>query len=318
MASTKPTEANPTENRAVPAADSDPLAEIELGALKELKILRDQQAVVEGRLEELEKHRGSTSPLVFERVMHDYRSQIGALDERAEPLRCSVRAEFAKLERLVDRLHEDEQAVRSSREELVLRHQVGEFSKEEFDSRIACVEQQMARAAKRVERGTQLRHHFVAAFRSEDELTLGEPPPLAPAPTAATVATPQVPASPGEPEEQIGGTLIIPSQELGATMMVDPARLVLVGEGEEPEIHSLRLDVTLLGRDSGCHIRIKSKTVSRRHAEIRLEAQGFTVHDLGSENGTYLNGERITVAVAVLKHGDKVRFGDSEFVFELS
>ena len=54
-------------------------------------------------------------------------------------------------------------------------------------------------------------------------------------------------------------------------------------------------------------------TVSRRHAEFRREGSGYTVHDVGSLNGTYVNQQRVDSAV--LQQGDEVQIGKFRLVF---
>jgi pSer/pThr/pTyr-binding forkhead associated (FHA) protein len=54
-------------------------------------------------------------------------------------------------------------------------------------------------------------------------------------------------------------------------------------------------------------------TVSRRHVEFRRESGGFSVHDVGSLNGTYLNRERIDSAV--LSSSDEVQIGKFRLVY---
>lgn len=63
---------------------------------------------------------------------------------------------------------------------------------------------------------------------------------------------------------------------------------------------------TVLGRDPGCDIVITGPHVSRRHAEISIRSGHLWVKDLGSSNGSYLNGKR--TEEAQLKHGDEVKF----------
>ncbi len=66
--------------------------------------------------------------------------------------------------------------------------------------------------------------------------------------------------------------------------------------------------VTSLGRHDDCIIRIKSSQVSRRHCEL-IEAEGkLTVRDLGSSNGTFVNGKRI-LGQQLLKVGDELTVG---------
>jgi pSer/pThr/pTyr-binding forkhead associated (FHA) protein/S1-C subfamily serine protease len=69
-----------------------------------------------------------------------------------------------------------------------------------------------------------------------------------------------------------------------------------------------------LGRDTGCAVVFggdTAKVVSARHAELRSDGGSWVVADLGSRNGTYLNGHRLTGASGPLKVGDVVRLGES-------
>ena len=67
-------------------------------------------------------------------------------------------------------------------------------------------------------------------------------------------------------------------------------------------------NVTSLGRHDDCVIRIKSAQVSRRHCELYEVGGQLMLRDLGSSNGTYVNGKRVTGEVS-LKHGDEVTVG---------
>ena len=77
--------------------------------------------------------------------------------------------------------------------------------------------------------------------------------------------------------------------------------------------HDLQDEKTTVGRLADNALQIDDGSVSSRHAEIELEADVFHLHDLGSTNGTFVNGEQVTDAV--LRHGDEVRFGVVEAVF---
>jgi phosphoserine phosphatase RsbU/P len=70
-----------------------------------------------------------------------------------------------------------------------------------------------------------------------------------------------------------------------------------------------------IGRASDCTIPIKDRYLSRKHAEIVAVPSGWMLKDLGSANGTYLNGTRVE-RDEVLKTGDRIRLGDTEIVFE--
>jgi pSer/pThr/pTyr-binding forkhead associated (FHA) protein len=72
-------------------------------------------------------------------------------------------------------------------------------------------------------------------------------------------------------------------------------------------------DVTTSGRHPDSDIFLDDVTVSRRHAEFHRGGSGFTVRDVGSLNGTYVNRER--VEAATLANGDEVQIGKFRLVF---
>ena len=72
-------------------------------------------------------------------------------------------------------------------------------------------------------------------------------------------------------------------------------------------------DVTTSGRHPDSDIFLDDVTVSRRHAEFHRGGTGFTVRDVGSLNGTYVNRER--VESATLSNGDEVQIGKFRLVF---
>ena len=71
----------------------------------------------------------------------------------------------------------------------------------------------------------------------------------------------------------------------------------------------------ILGRSSECEVQLLDTELSRRHSRIHCEEDGaYLVEDLGSRNGTYLNGALVTEA-AVLGDGDVIRLGSHVFSF---
>ncbi len=71
-------------------------------------------------------------------------------------------------------------------------------------------------------------------------------------------------------------------------------------------------DVTTSGRHPDSDIFLDDVTVSRRHAEFHRDGSTFTVRDVGSLNGTYVNRER--VEAATLASGDEVQIGKFRLV----
>lgn len=72
----------------------------------------------------------------------------------------------------------------------------------------------------------------------------------------------------------------------------------------------------LVGRDRDCAVRVDSANVSRRHARIVVTSGEATVEDLGSKNGTHVNGRRVKQAVA-LNERDRIRFGSVTMTYRI-
>jgi hypothetical protein len=67
-----------------------------------------------------------------------------------------------------------------------------------------------------------------------------------------------------------------------------------------------------IGRDLTNGLRLSEGSSSRAHAELRYEAGGWVLRDLGSMNGTFVNGRRV-VGAMVVRAGDQVTFGRMSF-----
>ncbi len=98
-------------------------------------------------------------------------------------------------------------------------------------------------------------------------------------------------------------------------VQVDADTAVLVVSRGPEAGQSFLLDKPLVtaGRATDADIFLDDVTVSRRHAEIRLDGDVFVVRDSGSLNGTYVNGERVNEAK--LHSGDEIQVGKFHLVF---
>jgi len=72
----------------------------------------------------------------------------------------------------------------------------------------------------------------------------------------------------------------------------------------------------VVGRSQSCDVSIADPSVSRRHAQIVVVSGKVSVGDLGSSNGTFVNGERVDES-APLRSGDVLGLGDAEVSFEI-
>jgi hypothetical protein len=110
--------------------------------------------------------------------------------------------------------------------------------------------------------------------------------------------------------------------ELSSPIKIMPEQIQL--HGERPTMAALidiwgrphRLDPrTLIGRQvDGQGLAILESSVSRHHAHLTLDSDEWTVRDLGSANGTFLD-DKLLAAPAALHEGDRVRFGHIAFYF---
>ncbi len=91
-----------------------------------------------------------------------------------------------------------------------------------------------------------------------------------------------------------------------------PALMALAGpdRGRRFEIAA---ESTTLGRDPACRLRLRDDEVSRTHAEIRADGDGWLLLDRQSSNGTQVNG--VAIQSHRLRHGDRVRLGGTELLF---
>jgi uncharacterized RDD family membrane protein YckC len=83
------------------------------------------------------------------------------------------------------------------------------------------------------------------------------------------------------------------------------------------EVFRLAVDRIVIGRSRSCDLRLRADTVSRLHACITRRAGRMLIEDMGSSNGTFLNG-RLVIGEQPLQAGDVVRFGTLKTAVELA
>lgn len=71
---------------------------------------------------------------------------------------------------------------------------------------------------------------------------------------------------------------------------------------------------TVVGRATDVEIPVEDAGASRRHCRVRMEGQFWVLEDLGSRNGTFVNGKRAE-GVVPLREGDLIRIGTVELIF---
>lgn len=114
--------------------------------------------------------------------------------------------------------------------------------------------------------------------------------------------------------------LLIPKEEPHSTLetkTIQKSRKSCLLHADDPtRFHEIHFHHNILGRSDECNIQIEDSSISRKHAVIYKKKLDFTLEDLDSSNGTFHNGQVIKGPVELV-NGDKLQFGDKEFIFIL-
>jgi hypothetical protein len=151
----------------------------------------------------------------------------------------------------------------------------------------------------------------------EEELAARSGPDVASVAPSVPVAAPLPPIAADVPTVPPGSTMVYaPDPTPEPEPEPEPAAAatdVVVLRWDDRE-HRLEGPATVIGRSSECDIVVGDPNVSRRHAEVRRLGRGFSLVDLGSTNGTEVNGQRITETS--LMNGDVIGVGTTRITFE--
>ena len=123
-------------------------------------------------------------------------------------------------------------------------------------------------------------------------------------------SAPRIRAVPPAPKEEIATPRPRPAHPASGP------RLILKGAAGEVTEYPLG-ESNVIGRSTTASVRLGDREVSRKHSQIDRAGEGYVLSDLGSSNGTFLNGKRL-VAPAALSDGDEVVVGTSRMEFRLT
>jgi phage tail-like protein len=101
-------------------------------------------------------------------------------------------------------------------------------------------------------------------------------------------------------------------------MPPDSPQLTILAEGRVQQTLTLTMDVLRVGRHPDNGLVLADREVSRDHAEFKRESSGFTLTDLGSTNGTFVNDKQLSPHVPyLLSSGDRIRMGTFSLVYQI-
>lgn len=114
--------------------------------------------------------------------------------------------------------------------------------------------------------------------------------------------------------KDLSSTMQIPEEALFEDLPVERAtHLDITCPDCEPRRIKLNDDTLVIGRDTECDIPLKLTNVSRQHAKVTYNGDEYTVMDLESTNGVFVNNIRINRCI--LRNQDLIRIGESKILF---
>jgi hypothetical protein len=294
---------------------ADDLKAIDTFVLDQLTAIRKEQTRLKDYLAKADKLHDNVKESVWHRVVADYDSRAQALAAEATPLEDQVRVEYGKLKALLDRIGRVHEEAGLAKDELEFRHEVGELTSAQLKKSLEEPEATITQCQTDLAAVEEQQKRFLEAFESEDDLLAASPPTL-----VGKAAPAEAPADEASPDatRMVGPDETAPAKagddESGErTFLLPPAVLFIrFGDEETPTEYRL-LAVNYLGRSEDNQVQIARPGVSRHHALVCAAADGFTIKDLDSQNGTYVNGDGVTERR--LADGDTIVVGDTELVF---
>lgn len=313
---------------------------VDVSVLDELIELRRQQALIDQFCARADEMKAKVDLAVYNRVVADYASRRQALESQAAPLVTRALAEYRKLRAILSQVKSINDAAQLDKDEVEFRHSLGEIDEAARKERLVVPERVLAESAARLSTLDADEARFrealpevdLTAEAAEPEVAAPPVPELAAEAAGAAHRTQDVdiaalaeggsgPPSSNDVASLLGSGIsmtfvpIAPDPPEGSednTIVSTDA--VLVSESDNGQaVHFALTGSTYIGRAEDNQLRILDPGISRRHVLIAVTETGYTIRDLKSQNGTYVNGERIDEAA--LTDGDRITIGEMNLIF---
>jgi hypothetical protein len=307
----------------------------------ELDLLRDRRKKIEERKKLV---RGET----YAKLTAEYEGKIKDVEQARDAAAESLRHDLAALKAELHRVTGESDKLDQSIEELELRRYIGEYSEEDFASLMAGEQAKreeivacLAELRAQVEGAESILGNSTVAGAAEPPRVISDTQPLptskqTPRDSARPAAAPALDETMDiRSTDELSSTVAAPGDGYPMPVFGEPAGLetgggssrVSGGKDAPPAAVSLNyLDQTrevpiegypfTIGRSTKNTLSLKSEEISRYHAQIRFEKGKFVLEDLGSANGTKLDGKRIQRSE--LKPGGRISIGPAELTFTLT
>ncbi len=113
-------------------------------------------------------------------------------------------------------------------------------------------------------------------------------------------------------------TLVADSEGLNLDNPLAGAALIVASGHQAGTRYAVTSEVVTVGRHPDSDIFLDDITVSRHHVELTASSAGYDIKDVGSLNGTYLNGQRLEDSEVFLTNGDELQIGKFKLLYLVS
>jgi len=320
-------------------------------ALEALDSLSADLEQLKARRDKIEDRRSRVRPETYNKLTAEYDGKIAEAEKARAAAADTLHRDLAALKSELEGLSAEADQADQALEELELRRYIGEYSEKEFGALQKSEQAKRDTIGSRLEelRGLVDGAEQILGTGGAGDVD-GPPPPITdtqPLPKAVTPPPDStnpsaVPPAPAPDEtvdirhaDELCSTVAVagnanPQPVFGDTAGLETGSasgLVTIGGEEAPPaaVTLNYLDETrevpiegypfTIGRSTKNTLSLKSEEISRYHAQIRFEKGNFVLEDLGSANGTKLDGKR--VQRAELKPGGRIILGPAELTFVL-
>lgn len=281
--------------------------------LDESSQLKEERRILKERLLSIENNRENVSQSVYKKVHSDYVARFQAVTDKLLEKKQDIDRELSTLYETRDKIQANLKSHKEVLEEIQFRQKLGEFSKEDYQTKCKEEEDKVARFEK-VLSGVQANiKRYESIFEGEAELLGEEGAPLSenvdewekeaneaqnPLPDTEGGIAKEAPHPEASPEWM---------ESTKPSLQIKPQMTIIAGSENVGKSYPVEGTLTL-GRSHTNKIIIKDAKASRQHAEIKMRGNECILIDLNSSNGTLVNGQKIHEHI--LSPNDEIQVGD--------
>lgn len=285
--------------------------------------MKSQRATLESRLSKIEQSQGTVSSRVYQKVLKEYQDQMAALTHEMSTLKNDIEQE---IDNLAEQKMLAELALRDMKEaleEMQLRHELGEVEERDFKIEREKKQSTLERIQKEL---ATLESHIGKYKVLFPEETLAKPP-VAPKKESHSKVKEKDESDyiylsdelVDEPEEgaieedKIEGVEEAPAEESPYQEELAP-RVIVKEKGVTKQELNLGSGTIFIGRSPSNQVPLPDPKISRKHAAIDFKNEHYILSDLGSSNGTFVDGKKIKEHT--LEDGDEIKIGSYTLFFK--